>query len=271
MTLRLDLLGTLFEIETEEADVAALLARLWEPFVTGSAAPPDQTYTIGRDEGGLGVETPGTTPLIHHPDPWGLTDALRYQMLELVEARLRGFVTLHAGAVAREGRLLLLAGASGAGKTTLTLGLLRAGWTYFTDDLAPIDVTTAEIAPFPKPLGVKDPAAFDGLAGAFDGIDLPRPAKAFLVPPDAFPVGTGPLAARCLVFPTFRAGAAVGVTALTAAKATALATAYVRRLEPEVVALLNRVCTGCDCYEVVYGSTEAGVAAATGVALGRTT
>ncbi|MDQ3915607.1 MAG: hypothetical protein M3323_09820 [Actinomycetota bacterium] len=263
MTLRLRLLDTVFEIRTEEDDVAALLGRLWEPFATSEDAPADAAFTIERDGSELAVGERGGEPLIRHPDVWGLTDALRYRMLELAEAGLERAVSLHAAAVALDGRLLLLAGPSGAGKTTLTLGLLRAGWTYFSDDVAPVDRATAAILPFPKPLGVKDPALFDGLASAYAGLDLPRPPKAFLVPASTFPVGREALPASVLVFPAFRPGAAPSAAPLTAAKATALATPFVRRLDPEVLGLLNRVCGGCDCFDLVYGSTAGGIEAVT--------
>jgi hypothetical protein len=41
---------------------------------------------------------------------------------------------LHAAALERDGRSVLFSGPSGQGKTTLTLNLLRAGWSLVTDD-----------------------------------------------------------------------------------------------------------------------------------------
>lgn len=46
----------------------------------------------------------------------------------------------HAGVVGWHGRALVMPGRSGAGKTTLTAALVRAGATYYTDDFASIDV-----------------------------------------------------------------------------------------------------------------------------------
>ena len=45
-----------------------------------------------------------------------------------------GLYMVHAGGLAHAGRGLLVAGASGAGKTTLTLALLRAGFGFLADD-----------------------------------------------------------------------------------------------------------------------------------------
>jgi hypothetical protein len=53
-------------------------------------------------------------------------------LLEL--ASHRGFFGLHAAAVARDGAGYLLPGASGSGKTSLCLTLVREGFHYLTDD-----------------------------------------------------------------------------------------------------------------------------------------
>jgi hypothetical protein len=48
----------------------------------------------------------------------------------------RGFYTLHAASVLNPaGRGLLISGASGRGKSTLAIGLIRHGWGYLSDDV----------------------------------------------------------------------------------------------------------------------------------------
>lgn len=51
----------------------------------------------------------------------------------------RGLVPLHAGAVAVDGRALLLAGATGVGKSTLTATLAARGHRLLSDDLCALD------------------------------------------------------------------------------------------------------------------------------------
>ena len=48
--------------------------------------------------------------------------------------RPHGLYALHANGLAKTGRGILIVGASGAGKTTLTLGLMSEGWGYLSDD-----------------------------------------------------------------------------------------------------------------------------------------
>ena len=56
--------------------------------------------------------------------------------IPLVEALKRhGLFNLHASAAALEGRVLLLPGTTGAGKSTLAVALARAGWEFLADDM----------------------------------------------------------------------------------------------------------------------------------------
>lgn len=65
--------------------------------------------------------------LVSHP-------LLTIALVELLKRRSR--FALHAAAMARsDGAVVLFPGASGAGKTTLALGLLRQGWGFLADDM----------------------------------------------------------------------------------------------------------------------------------------
>lgn len=68
-----------------------------------------------------------------------------------------GRLVLHAGAVAREGRALLLLGGSGSGKSTLAWAAARAGWEALSDDhvaLRPREGGGYEVCGIPRPLAV---------------------------------------------------------------------------------------------------------------------
>jgi hypothetical protein len=72
-----------------------------------------------------------------------------------IESR-RGQLLLHAGgAAASDGRAVIVHGASGAGKTTLTTALVAQGLAYITDETVCLEPKTVEIEPFTKPLTVK--------------------------------------------------------------------------------------------------------------------
>lgn len=78
---------------------------------------------------------------------------------------------LHAGAVERDGRVVLLVGASGRGKSTLTARLVRRGFRYLSDELAAV-TATGEVLPYAKPLSLDRHARHDldiGSTNADDG------------------------------------------------------------------------------------------------------
>jgi hypothetical protein len=61
-------------------------------------------------------------------------------------------IALHSGAVERDGRVLLLAGVKGAGKSTLTAALVQRGARYVTDEVAVVKLPGGRLCPYPKPL-----------------------------------------------------------------------------------------------------------------------
>lgn len=67
-------------------------------------------------------------------------------------AQTRESILLHAGAVELEGRVIVIAGVSGQGKSTLTAALVRSGFSYVTDELVIIDPSTGSVRPYLKPL-----------------------------------------------------------------------------------------------------------------------
>jgi hypothetical protein len=85
-------------------------------------------------------------------------------------------VIVHAAAVVKESMTILLAGDSGAGKTTMTIGLTQRGWLPLSDDSAFISRRSFVVAPFPRCFHVDEftfstierPALFEE-AGSLEG------------------------------------------------------------------------------------------------------
>ena len=65
-----------------------------------------------------------------------------------------GWVFIHAGAVASNGRAILIPGDSFSGKTTLTQELVRAGAEYYSDEYAVLD-PSGLVHAFPRDLSVR--------------------------------------------------------------------------------------------------------------------
>jgi hypothetical protein len=85
---------------------------------------------------------------------------IRERALDLVMTRLNLLaidrtphaILLHAGAVERNGMVVVIAGSSGRGKSTLTAALVRSGLGYLTDELVIIEPSTNRVRPYPKAL-----------------------------------------------------------------------------------------------------------------------
>lgn len=62
---------------------------------------------------------------------------------------------IHAGVVEKDGSLLILPAIAGSGKSSLTSGLLRAGWRYLSDETAPLAPDTLRVRPVPLAMATK--------------------------------------------------------------------------------------------------------------------
>jgi hypothetical protein len=130
------------------------------------------------------------------------------------------FVLIHAGAVSTPaGEGMLLPARSGGGKTTLTTGLVLAGFQYLTDDAAPVDPVSRTLYPYPKPFTLKrgSNSLFPDLypSGARTGFVDWRWMRPAEIRPGA--VG-GPCRIRFVVAHEYRPGAPTEITRVTPAE-----------------------------------------------------
>lgn len=116
--------------------------------------------------------------------------------LALIELlRRRGLYTIHATALEKHGRGVLIPGNSGRGKTTSFISLLRSGYRYLSDDhpLIRDAGTHVEMLPFPIKIGVTEAtmAFFPELRNAPDHILHPGSPKRSFHAEDLYPTSVG--------------------------------------------------------------------------------
>jgi len=69
---------------------------------------------------------------------------------------------IHSAVLEYKGRGMLLVAPSGTGKSTTSWAMLNSGFNYLSDELAPIDLTTRQVQPYPHALCLKaEPPLFD--------------------------------------------------------------------------------------------------------------
>ena len=109
----------------------------------------------------------------------------------------RGFLTLHAGAIATEDGAVGFLGRSGIGKSTTTSGLVDAGYRLVTDDILALnvkpDAATTAVPAFPSMKVCAD--VLDMRTGNGDYAPIPSPLNKVRVPAENFDESPLPLAA----------------------------------------------------------------------------
>lgn len=177
----------------------------------------------------------------------------------------RRYLLLHAGAVERGGRALLLTGDSGAGKSTLSALLGERGWRFMGDEFALVDLADGRVHPFPRAVSLKNDAVrlFDGVAPERLGPVLagtPKGTIRHLRPSDAAIAAMGePAPPALILFPRFGAGLAPAVRRVGSAelfmRLTQASTNYVA-LGRRGFDSLTGLCSSTPAAAVDYGSSE---------------
>lgn len=176
--------------------------------------------------------------------------------------RQRGRFPLHAAALAMEGRGLLLAGPSGAGKTTLALALRRAGFQFLGDDTCLMEPGPdgVHVHSLPEEFDVAPPTArlFPEL-GFLLARDAPPGARKRPLWPGEMEGGASvaDCVPRVLVFPRVSGARCSRLEAMSAAEALLELAPNVLLTDPARgrahLAALGRLVHGCTCHRLATG------------------
>jgi hypothetical protein len=216
-----------------------------------------------------------TPALEHGPDgcdvlePAMLAPYLELLLLNAALDREPGIVAAHAAAVARDGIAALVCGDGGAGKTTLTVALLRQGCAYLTDEVALMDPIHGSVRAYPRFLGIREGTLslieqLKNRSLAFSQVSLSGDRKWFVDPRLVAAAGTVGEARLGHVW--FLSGFA-SAPAITAMEPWDAARRFARSLRQVRGTGMDRVWTAmeivrhCRAYEVIAGPPEATAAA----------
>ncbi len=164
--------------------------------------------------------------------------ALEMALNWLVATTADRYLIFHSGVVARNGKAVLMPGASGIGKSTLTSGLAFAGWRLFSDEFGLFDPDKTLFYPYPRPISLKNASTTvmaDRLPTAVFSrpfYNTPKGTIRYLCPePEAIAQMAEPAAPTIILFPEYNP--------------TAEAQAIELR-KPEMFAMIRSSSVNCD-------------------------
>lgn len=148
----------------------------------GSTGSLDYEIARDRESGAISFSRPGLTPQTASDEGLFLYELEADATIKIQTLRSRLYF-LHAAVAEVDGKAYLFVAESGGGKSTTLWGMLHHGWSYFSDELAPIELDTMWVHAYPRALGLKRrPPA---------GYPLPETAlqtpRTFHVPVDSLP------------------------------------------------------------------------------------
>lgn len=262
-SMRFDLGTFRFQASTDVPAIARRLASLMRPDDGCDGCPGVAGYMIRKIPLGFELERDGAR-------------ILRARAIEPVIDRLIVDVTrravdvsphvcVHAGVVSSEGRGVLIAGDPGAGKSTLTTALVRAGFDYLSDEVAALDVERPRVHPVHRPIVLERAAR-----GSFPELGERAGPGRLHVAPDEIRSGSigGPCDVRLIVLRRFVPDRPTELRRLSRAEAVLALGRNVfqlDRLGERGVRALARVAGEAPAMEIVGGELRRAVASIEGL------
>ena len=162
--LDINVFGVLWRLHCADPPAAALLSENFHELLTAGGHEPTSHIWIRPcpDEGQWLIETESGSPVAAQ-DTYELVYLVEKIVTVNVQTQRSDLYFLHAAALAYRGGAILLVAASGSGKSTTAWALANRGFGYLSDELAPIDLDTLEVEPYPHALCLKarPPPPFD--------------------------------------------------------------------------------------------------------------
>jgi len=220
-TYHVGLGGATVRLEADDADAAPILDFLCAPADLPAADDPSVTFRLGAATGAMAVYCDDAM-LYRSPSQSSVAAIFLERLLEHLIRTCTGGMLLHAAALARDGKALVLAGKTGAGKTTLATWLVCRGFDYLTDELVHVDMQALCVSGFARPLHLKEPARalFAGVVDVDGGDAIMASPLGTHISPTRLGARAARRARPCaVVLPAYRAGAPLDLHPLAKAQA----------------------------------------------------
>lgn len=269
LVVSVDLLGMAVGVEVADGEAAAHVGKLMGGLAP-SRGPSQRTLRLVRQGRGFpGWELYDGDHLVR--GHMSGAEAVRTLMwyLNHLALRTRDYAVLHAGAVAWQGRGVVLPAEMDVGKSTLVTALVGDGFGYLSDEFAPIGLDDGLVYAYPSPIGL-DPGSFP----LFPELK-PELATEFDDPTHWYvPTAPEPVSARqgltpaAVVFPSYVPGAPCCLTRLDPKAALVMAannTVNLFDLGGRVFRALSTMVRRAPAYQLVFSGLAEASAAVRGV------
>jgi hypothetical protein len=240
-----------WSILSNDAALVDYVTHLYEPCVVGNPGPARQVFIVRRhtnvEFAPVSVYRDGRAILRRAPEDLAIAQVAWEVNRGVVEDSGHRLL-LHAAAAERDGKVVLLAGPEGSGKSTLVHALVRSGLRYVTDETVAVTCPVARIEPYPKPIALHEPER-----------------QQRLVPPQAIrrdAVATsGGDPCLLMLLSGYRPGHFTWARAIPRAEAAMALAAQAfnfRELGPGRLDATAELVRRCDCYRLEVGDLDAG-------------
>jgi len=151
-----NIFNKLILIETTDAYLLSIIKANFGAFADNASQgiEIDLHYIIKKTDSGITFER-NNEEIVHCPDLYFFVYNLEKDITIEVQHLCNELFFMHGAALEKNNELLLLTGRSGAGKSTTTWGLLNNGFSYLSDELAPINLDTMQVSPYPHAVCLK--------------------------------------------------------------------------------------------------------------------
>lgn len=243
--------GQQVAVRTNVADIRDYLRRTYRAMLVEGITSGIGHLELMRVAGGIVVS--GLSELDFTGSVPELYDYVRHQLLMQFIRKRNDLLWLHAGAVEKGGTSLLLVGPSGQGKSTLTTLLCEKGWSFMSDDTAPVRMESDDVLPFPiSPYRRIHP----GHHVKGEGL---RALEKEMISLSESSIRREPAPMREIVFPAYRPRARSKLTRLAAGDAAfALLRSYTNFIDHKQagVSRAAELARAVPAYELVYSKGE---------------
>jgi hypothetical protein len=167
------ILGQRIQVDCPDIGVRQVVTANFQMMATAREDPADLHYRVDRGNvtGSLSLIREGQAAL-DAADTCDFLYLLEKDITVELQKRRRDLFFLHSAAIDWQGRACLFAAEPGSGKSTTTWALLHHEFSYLSDELSPIDLSSMQVFPYPHALCLKQ-----------------RPPQSYPLPSEAIELG----------------------------------------------------------------------------------